>query len=51
MDVYAERIMEADDLETLCNIIEDAADDEWITNEAYCVIYALCVTRAQTMGG
>ena len=51
MEMYREKINAAQDFETLCNIVEGAADDETITNEVYCDVYALCLNRAQTMGG
>ena len=50
MSIYAEQIDAAQDFETLCNIIEEAADDTWITNDDYCNVYAYCVNRAQAMG-
>lgn len=49
MSLYADRIAAAQDFETLCNIIEEAADNENITNEDYCAVYACCVNRAQAM--
>ena len=51
MEMYKEKIKAAQDFEELCNIVEDAADDEWITNEDYCALYNAAVNRAQTMGG
>ena len=50
MEIYTEKIAAAQDFETLCNIIEEAADDERITNETYCDVYALCVNAARSMG-
>ena len=49
MEIYAERIRQAQGLEALCKIVEDAADDEWITNEDYCAVYAYCVNRAREL--
>lgn len=49
MSYYIERIDKAKDFETLCNIVEEAADDTGITNEDYCNVYARCVNKAQTM--
>lgn len=50
MDIYRERIANAQDFETLCNIVEEAADNERITNEEYCRVYNACVDAAQSMG-
>lgn len=50
MELYKEKINAAQDFETLCNIVEDAADDMNITNADYCRVYALCTNKAQTMG-
>lgn len=50
MSNYADRIEAAQDFETLCNIVEDAADDMNITNADYCRVYNACLNRAQTMG-
>ena len=49
MSAYAERIDSATTLEELENIIEEAADDEWITNEDYCAVYNCCVNRVLTI--
>lgn len=49
MGIYIEMINAAQDFETLCNIIEDAADDNGITNEEYCLVYNACVNRARTI--
>lgn len=49
MEIYTEKIAAARDFDDLCNIIEEAADDERITNEVYCDVYALCVNRAREM--
>lgn len=50
MEIYTEKIERARDFEALCNIIEEAADDERITNETYCAVYALCLNAARNMG-
>ena len=50
MSNYADRIEAAQDFETLCNIIEDAADDMNITNADYCRVYNACVDAARNMG-
>ena len=50
MHIYKEKIAAAQDFETLCNIVEEAADDERITNETYCAVYSLCVNAARSMG-
>ena len=50
MSYYIERINKAEDFETLCNIVEEAADDTGITNEDYCDVYARCLNKARTMG-
>lgn len=49
MEIYADRIAAAQDFEALCNIVEDAADDERITNEEYRAVYDLALTKAQTL--
>ena len=49
MDIYKEKIANAQDFETLCNIVEEAADDERITNEDYCAVYTLCVNAAREL--
>lgn len=50
MDIYRERIANAQDFDELCNIVEEAADDERITNEEYCAVYTLCVDAARSLG-
>lgn len=50
MNIYAERIDAAKSLEELENIIEEAADDDWITNEEYCRVYDYCVNRVLKIG-
>lgn len=50
MEIYKEKITAARDFDDLCNIIEEAADDERITNEVYCDVYTLCVNAARKMG-
>lgn len=50
MEIYTEKIAAARDFEALCDIIEEAADDERITNAVYCDVYALCVNAARNMG-
>lgn len=50
MEIYTEKITAARDFDDLCNIIEEAADDERITNEVYCDVYTLCVNAARSMG-
>lgn len=49
MEIYKEMIAAAQDFETLCNIVEEAADDERITNEDYCAVYTLCVNAAREL--
>ena len=49
MDIYKEKIAAAQDFETLCNIVEEAADDMNITNEDYCAVYTLCVNAARDL--
>lgn len=49
MDIYKEKIAAAQDFDALCNIVEEAADDERITNEDYCAVYTLCVNAAREM--
>ena len=51
MEIYKEKIDSASDFDALCDIVESAADDDSITNEDYCAVYALCLNKAQTMGG
>jgi hypothetical protein len=51
MEIYKEKIDSADSFDALCAIVESAADDDSITNEDYCAVYALCLNKAQTMGG
>lgn len=51
MEIYKEKIDSADSIDALCAIVESAADDDSITNEDYCAVYALCLNKAQTMGG
>lgn len=50
MDIYKEKIAAAQDFETLCNIVEEAADDMNITNADYCRVYNACVDAARNMG-
>lgn len=50
MEIYTEKIAAAQDFEALCNIVEEAADDERITNEDYCAVYDACVCAARNMG-
>lgn len=50
MSVYVDRIERASDFEELCNIVEDAADDDRITNEDYCTVYGMCLNKAQAIG-
>lgn len=47
--IYIEKIAAAQDFEALCNIIEEAAEDTWITNEDYCRVYDACVNRARNL--
>lgn len=49
MSIYAERIDSAETMEELENIIEEAADDTWITNEDYFAVYNYCVNRARNL--
>ena len=49
MEIYKEKIASAKDFETLCNIVEQAADDMNITNEDYCTVYTLCVNAAREL--
>lgn len=49
MELYKELIESAADFDALCNIVENAADDEGITNEDYCAVYTLCVNRAREL--
>lgn len=49
MDMYKEKIAAAQDYETLCNIVEEAAYDMNITNEDYCAVYTLCVNKAREL--
>lgn len=49
MDIYKEKIAAARDFDALCNIVEEAADDERITNEDYCAVYTLCVNAAREL--
>lgn len=49
MGIYIEKIAAAQDFEALCNIIEEAAEDTWITNEDYCRVYDACVNRARNL--
>lgn len=49
MSIYAELIDRAQTLEDLENIIEEAAEDTWITNEDYCAVYSCCVNRAREL--
>lgn len=49
MEIYTEKIGAARDFDDLCNIVEEAADDERITNEDYCAVYTLCVNRAREL--
>lgn len=49
VEIYTEKIEAAADFEDLCNIIEEAADDGWITNEDYCRVYDACVNRARNL--
>lgn len=50
MEIYKEQIESAEDFDALCAIVEMAADDNNITNEVYCAVYALCLNKAQMMG-
>ena len=50
MEIYKEKIDSADSFDALCAIVESAADDDFITNEDYCAVYALCLNKAHTMG-
>lgn len=50
METYREKIQDAHTFDALCDIVEFAADDDSITNEDYCEVYALCLNKAQTMG-
>lgn len=50
MEIYKEKIDSAQTFDELCNIVESAADDDGITNEDYCAVYALCLNKAQMMG-
>lgn len=50
MELYKELIESAADFDELCNIVEEAADDERITNEEYCRVYNACVDAARNMG-
>ena len=45
MEIYRERIANAQDFDALCNIVEDAADDMNITNEDYCRVYDMALAR------
>lgn len=49
MENYREKIAAAQDFDALCNIVEEAADDERITNEDYCAVYTLCVNAAREL--
>lgn len=49
MENYRDKIAAAQDFETLCNIVEEAADDTNITNEDYCAVYTLCVNAARAL--
>jgi len=49
MELYKELIESAADFDALCGIVEDAADDEAITNEEYCSVYTLCVNKAREL--
>lgn len=50
MEIYTDRINNAQDFEALCNIVEEAADDMNISNADYCRVYGACVNAAQSMG-
>ena len=50
MEIYTEKIKDAQDFEALCNIIEEAADDMSITNADYCRVYSACVNAARRLG-
>lgn len=45
MEIYKEMIAAAQDFETLCNIVEQAADDMNITNADYCRVYDMATAR------
>jgi len=49
MEIYKEMIAAAQDFDALCKIVEQAADDERITNEDYCAVYTLCVNAAREL--
>lgn len=49
MSIYADRINAAQDFDALCNIVEAAADDMNITNEDYCDVYDLALTKARSL--
>ena len=49
MENYRDKIAAAQDYETLCNIVEEAADDMNITNEDYCAVSSLCVNAAREL--
>lgn len=49
MGIYADRIRAATTLEELENIVEEAADNEWITNEDYFAVYTACLNRARNL--
>ena len=49
MEIYKEMIAAAQDFETLCNIVEEAADDMNITNEDYCTVFTLCANAAREL--
>lgn len=49
MENYRDKIAAARDFDDLCNIVEEAADDERITNEDYCAVYTLCVNAAREL--
>lgn len=49
MEIYTEKIAAARDFDDLCNIVEDAADDDRITNEVYCRVFDACVERVRSL--
>lgn len=49
MEIYTERIAKATSMEDLNSIVEDAADDDRITNEVYCRVFDACVERVRSL--
>lgn len=49
MSIYAEQIENAETLEELENIIEEAADNMNITTEDYCAVYNYCLNRVRSL--